>query len=251
MPSFVSSESLITIEDVRAADNCGCVTDDYPTDEALQAMIDAASDHISIVTGGAISGRQNVIARPCRTGYECSCVCCELDAIPLGDLRPVVTAVKINGVTLTSDQWWLHWNGVSWMIALLPTGDQTHPPDWPSFQARWKSDALDGTFAIYFTQGVDIDSYDLTAAMLEIVCDMASESRISADGLNGISSITIGGTTATLDDNRLERIMNGEIGPMTRRLMGIWAPAGRGGSMVYAPELLGGWDLNLVMNPAP
>ncbi len=246
----VASQSLVTIEQVRAADNCGCVTDDYPTDEVLQRIIDQASDNLSVVTGGALSGRQNVIARPCRTGMECSCVCCDLDAIPLGDERPVVTAVKINGVNLTPDQWWMHWNGVSWMIALLPTGDQTWPPNWPSWQHRWRPDTADQTFAIYYTQGIDVDSYDFEAAALEVICDMIGQARFSADALNGITSITIGGTTATVDDNWLERIMNGGIGPLTRRLLGLYASGGGSRSMVWSPELDFGWDLGLVMNPA-
>lgn len=246
----VASEAFVDIAAVRADENCGCVTPTTPTDAAIQSVIDSASDDIATVTGMRIAGRQSVIARPCRSADWCECPCCGLDAIPLGDERPTVTKVIVDGVELTTTQWWLHWNRVSWMIARLPTGTETTPPRWPSWQHRWKADTEADTFAIYFTQGIHVDSHDITAAALEVICDRLTESRKRVESLDGITSVTLGGTTAVVDQDRLGRIAKGELGPMTRRLMGIVSPTGRSHSEVWAPELTHGWDLHLVMNPA-
>lgn len=243
----VASEALVTVARVRAADNCGCVTPTVPSDAELQAIIDSVSDDIAIVTGGVISGRQAVIARPCRTADWCSCVCCDLDAIPLGDERPEVTEVKIDGTPLDPSAYWVHWNNIQWMIARKPTGTQTSPPHWPSWQKRWRDDTEPDTFSIAFTRGIHIDDWKITAAALEMVCDRVASGGRQTRVMEGISQITVGGTTAVVDDDRLKRIAAGTVGPAMQQLMGIVAPGGRAHSMVWSPEVGFGWDLFLTL----
>ncbi len=247
----VASEGFVTLATVRADDRCSCITDTEPDDAELQTIIDSVSDDIAVVTGLRIAGRQNVIARPCRDFDVASCCpCCGLDSIPLGDERPEVTKVIIDGVEQTADQWWLHWNKTSWMISRLPTGSETTPPHWPTWQERWKADTEDDTLAIYFGQGIHIDSFDIQEAALEAVCDRVAESSKRKDGLDGVTSITLGGATATVDQDRLDRIRTGSLGPATQRLISVVSPHGRTHSEVWAPELTFGWDLNLVIDPA-
>lgn len=242
----VASEAILTIQQVRDDARCACVTADDPADGVLQAIIDQVTDDLATVSGGAINGRRSVVARPCRHEDRCvPCGCCGLDSIPLGDLRPEVTQVKIDGDVIPSDQYWMHWNGISWVLSRKPGPTQVSPPRWPSTQHRWKADTEDGTFSITFTQGIHVDSHAITEAALEAVCDKVTALQRRETTLEGVTSITLGGATAQLDDDQLDRITNGEIGPATRYLLGVVAPDGRRTSEVWAPELLGGWDLNL------
>jgi hypothetical protein len=250
MATQIASESFVTVAEVRADDECACVTDATPSDAIIQSYIDAASDLIAITTGMRIAGQQNVIARPCRTwcDYVC-CPCCGLDVIPLTDEAVTVTAVKIDGVTLDTSEYWLHHNRTHWVLGRRPAADETYPRSWPTGQHRWALDTEDDTFAIYFTQGVDVDQHLIKTATLEIVCDFAAESRLRDRNLDGVTQMTIGGTTAVIDEDRLERIRMGAMGPMSTRLMGVLAPEGRGTSQVWAPELTyGGWELNLTLD---
>lgn len=244
----VASEEFLTVAQVRADQNCGCVTDGSPDDATVLAYIQQASDIIATVSGLGIAGRQHVVARPCRRWCpdEC-CVCCGLDVIPLGPERVEVTSVNIDGVELDASEYWLHWNRVMWVLARKPAAGETHPRSWPHWQDRWRADTENDTFSIYFTQGIHVDAPIIQSAALEIVCDLASEDAVRAKSLEGVTSMTLGGATAMLEstENRLQRIANGEIGPMMRRLMGVMAPEGRSSSEVWAPELTYGWELNL------
>lgn len=245
----VADEAFVTLAQVRADDtNCPCVTPLYPSDADLQEIIDSVSDDLATVIGMRITGRQDVIARPCRLDDWCSCACCDRDAIPLGDERPVVTEVKINGTTLAADEYELHWNGISWVLHRNPTGTQLYPPHWPSYQRRWLADTEDNTFAIHYTQGIHVDKDIIVDAALEVICDRITD-RKRTESLDGISSITIGGTTAVVSEDRLDRIRSGELGPKTRTMMGIMAPHGTTSSAVWAPELRQGWSLNLSLAP--
>lgn len=249
MTLFVASEMMATVDQVRADTTCGCVTDTTPDSDVIVEYIHAASDMIATVTGLRVAGRQAVVARPTRMHCdewmsECSCGC-GLDVIPLSDERPNVTQVKIDGETLSSSYWWMHRNRTHWVLARKPLAGELAPRAWPSNQKRYLDDTEDDTFAIYFTQGIHVDTHIVTAAALEIVCDLIAEDNRKANALEGVSEITVGGTTARLDEDRLMRIANGELGPMTRRLMGVMSPQGRSTSEVWAPELTLGWDLNL------
>ena len=247
MTLFVANEMFVTVDEVRADDTCACVTATTPDSDVLVEYIHAASDMLATVTGMRVAGRQAVIARPtrmCNYGEMC-CPCCGLDVIPISDERPNVTQVKIDGATLSSSYWWMHWNRTHWVLARKPLAGEQTPRAWPSSQKRYLDDTEDDTFAIYFTQGIHVDTHIIKQAALEVVCDMLSEDLVRKDGLEGVTDITLGGATASLDEHRLMRIASGEVGPMSRRLMGVMSPTGRSHSEVWAPELTYGWDLNL------
>lgn len=265
MTLWVASEQFVTEAQVRASD-CSCIGANSPSSDFVNDLIDEASDMLAIVTGQRIAGRQTVIARPCRTtDMMCTpCPCCGLDAIPLGDAdtRPVITQILIDGDEIADDFYWLHWGRVQWMLARRPNPalNETSPPDWPSWQHRWAATTEDDTFAIRFTQGIHVDdAYVIGAAALEVICDLANDDTVKARAIEGAVAINAGGTSVVIDRNlqrtsdetRLKRIANGELGPMCRRMMGIYSPAGRSHSMVWAPELTYGWELNLEIDTTP
>lgn len=244
-----AAEAFLTVEQVRESPNCGCITDTTPDDETIEGYVDAASDVIAISTGMRIRGRQTLIARPCRDACVDMCPCCGLDVIPLGDEQPVVTQVKIDGEVLDSAYYWLHWNRVSWVLARRPLPNETTPRNWPSWQKRYLADTEDDTFSITFTTGTFVDQQLIVDAALEIVCDLATDSEKLANTIEGAISADMGGVRVELQTDLLARIRAGEMGPMTRRMMGLLAPDGRSYSMVWAPELTLGWQLNLEVAP--
>ena len=246
---------LLTVAQVRAHardSGCGCIGANSPNDATVSLLIDAASDAISMVSGGNVVGRRTVKARPCRSGCAEECPCCGADVIPLGADDPGEIIVKIDGVTLTDNEVWLHRDQLGWVIARR-TEDGSRLRSWPSWQKRWLPDTEAQTFSIEFSQGSHEDQHIITAAALEIVCDFASDGHIADDLLDGVSSVSYGDAQVTIDpnrlaeaaDTRLNRIANGELGPMTRRMIGILSPGGRSRSAVWSPELMQGWDLNL------
>src|SRR5690606_16402138 len=100
MATQTAAEPFLTVEQVETSDWCaGCLPTGPEGDEQIAKWIDEASDLIATVTAMRVAGQMDVIARPCRTGMLCDCICycCHLDSIPLGDQKPTVTQVKING----------------------------------------------------------------------------------------------------------------------------------------------------------
>ncbi len=246
-----ASKRLLTVAEARAT-RCGCIGANSPTDEVIEALIDATSDTLARVSGARVSGRRTVRARPCRTGCASECACCGADVIPLGDQDPGEIVVKIDGVTLTDAEVWLHRDNLGWVIARR-SADGTKLRPWPSWQRRWLPDTEDHTFSVTFEQGLYADEHVIKAAALEVFCDFASDGSLMDNILDGVTSVQFGDANVTIDanrlaeagDTRLSRIANGELGPMTRRMMGILAPSGRSAHAVWAPELMQGWELNL------
>lgn len=245
-----ASQAILTIEEVRADTQCGCVTDTTPDDDTITSYIHIASDVVAITTGMRIAGRQTLVARPQRCATEIVyCNCCGLDVIPLGDEDPTVTQVKIDGEVLAADYWWMHWDRVQWVLARKPLANETTPRRWPSTQKRWLADTETDTFSITFTRGMHVDDHLIKQAALEIVCHLATEDTIRDRTIEGATSLELGGVRVEVSEELLERVRSGEMGPMTRRMLGVYAPTGRSYSMLWAPELTMGWELGLEVAP--
>lgn len=244
MPSL-AGEPFTTVEAVRA--ECSCAVG--ATDEQIQSWIDEASDIIAVITGMTVYGRMQVVARPCRFGVRCGCACCGLDSIPLGDPKPTIDEILINGDVLDPDDYDLHWGLNGWNLVHL--GDGTRPPTpWPTYQERWKSEDQPGTFAIHLTVGVDPGRPLIQAAVFEIICEFAARAAGSSKNQlpRGTISANLGSTQIQVDADILDRLQRGELGPAVTQMLAILAPQGRAQSAVYAPELTE-WDLGL--RPAP
>lgn len=256
----MAAEQMTSIESVRAAPDCGCITLDDPTDDELGTLIDNVSDAMARLSGMKVRGRAMYIARPCRTSCVGCCPCCDMDAIPLGDEDPVVESVWINGVQLDSSEYELHASLTGWnLVRLRSAADiaaNRRPRDWPSWGDRWRdwqSTTDTPTFAIIFTAGCHIDDIYIERAANELICDLlAEESRKATSLPTGTTSADMGGVGVNISSDRisavterLQRVTAGELGPAFTRFLGLFAPAGRSIVTMYAPELLGGWNLNL------
>lgn len=241
----IAAQQLVTLAQVRAAENCACVTDASPDDDELGLMIDGASDAIATITGSRVAGRRQLVARPCRADWYL-CPCCGLDGIPLGDDNPTVDEVKIDGTALDSSGYELHRTLIGWNLVKVST-DNFRPSAWPSAQSIWKPDTEDDTFSVTLTVGTDPElDYVIRQAALEIVCDMAAEQLRARDALEpGVVQATMGNVTVRVDESRLARIQAGGFGPATTRMMALLAPGGAHASTVWAPEMMSGWSLNL------
>jgi hypothetical protein len=237
-----AAEQLTSIAAVRAATNCACVTNIDPSDADLDDLIDAASDAMTVLSGGAVFGRQTVTVFPTRLRDRCECNCgCGLDAIVLDGFDPVVSEVKIDGVALDPADYNLH-SGRDGRWALVREADDLRPNSWPSCQALWRPDTEDDTFSITFTYGRYTD-YVIEQAAIELVCDFAAENITKTNQLgNGATSASMGGVNVSINtgytiQERMERLMAGDLGPATSRFMSLYAPSGRVRSEVWAPEL--------------
>jgi hypothetical protein len=241
-----AAEAFVTIEQVRESD-CPCINEDTPTDPELTLMIDEASDMIAIASGFVVAGRRALIARPEMCGeWGGGCPCHGFDVIPLGDNNPTVTSIKIDGVALTTDEWKYHHTLIGPTVYRIDTTNTpVRPRSWPTSQRGWLADTEEHTFAIYFTEGMDSARYLIQSAVLEVICDMVSSPSRRSNALEGATSATMGNVTVTLDNDRLERIRTGALGPAAERMMGLLAPGGRQSSTVWAPEMTMGWDLNI------
>jgi hypothetical protein len=238
-----AAEQFVSLADVRAADNCGCVTDSDPADADVEELIDQASDALTILSGGKVAGRATNTFFPMRSQSQPNFCCCGcgLDAIPLDGKDPVVTEVKIDGVALAASDYNLHSSRDGrWNLVREATTDR--PNSWPSCQSMWRPDTATDTFSITYTSGEHI-SWMIEQAALELVCDFAAENVTKTNQLaNGATSANMGGVNVSVNtgytlQERLERLQAGDLGPAVSRFMSVYAPTGRYTSEVWAPEL--------------
>lgn len=268
-----AAERMTTVESVRQSPDCGCITPDYPSENDLNTLIDAVSDTVARLSGMRVRGRRSLIARPCRdrclpgcSGPHHRCHCCGLDAIPLGDEDPTITSVWINGVELDASEYALHSSITGWDLVRLRSAVDlaaNRPPRaWPSWQDRWRDweDPVDvPTFAVIFETGMHIDNVIIERGVNELVCDLLTEQidlenalPAEAVGVNaGGVSLTLASDRISAITERLQRVAAGQLGPAFTRFMGIFAPLGAATPIAWAPELLGGWQLNLANYTAP
>ena len=251
MTTYLAYEPFMTLAEVQDSGACEeCLAE--ATDAQISAWIDEASDLIAILSGMRVANRFSLVARPCRVGGYCRCDCCHLDAIPLGDPKPTVDSVWINGSEVPTDEYDLHWGLNGWSLVRIADGD-TQPGKWPSYQKRYLADTEDDTFAVYLTVGIPVDKMMITSAVLEIVCDIASDYLGGYKNPNeletGIIQAQLGNATVVVDRDRLARLQAGEGGPNLTRLLSIYASGGRSVTAVYSPELSDGWNLNLLPVP--
>ena len=237
-----AAEQFTTIANVRASETCACVTEATPSDSDLSDLIDEASDTLCILSGGRVFGRREITIYPCRTASTyptCGCGC-GLDSIPLGDLDPTVSEVKIDGTALGASEYELHRDRMGFQ--LVRVADDLRPNAWPSSQSLWRPNTADDTFSITYTHGVNI-GYVARRACEEVVCGFVQDDLKASNQLSrGTVSADVGGARLALRsqgtrEERVERMQAGDTGPAVARFMSIYAPRGRQSSEVYAPEI--------------
>lgn len=237
-----------TAEAVRATSDCGCITADDPTDEALEVLIDTASDELCRLSWGRVYGRQETTVRPCRTGCWDTCGCgCTLDGVPLWGPDPDVSVVKINGAVLATNLYGIHESIAGYHLVRLSING-IRPPSWPSWQELWRPDTENHTFSIKYEYGVHIDRV-IERAAIELVCYYSRQEDVKKNLLGkGTVSANYNATTVTLEERRLTQRGNANadtesVGPRMSEFLTIW---GGPRSHLWAPELDGGWTMHVV-----
>jgi hypothetical protein len=217
------------------ADSCACDLSSL-ADSDLDEILEEASDLVSIITGGRVTGRCVQTLRPyvahyCNSTGTCMC---GSDALPLFGVDPEVLHVYIDGVELGADEYMVV-KGPAGSSLLKTTGS------WPTSQSLTLADSELNTFAVILEWGLHIGFIERQAT-LELACELAKESLGSENRLPvGARSATIGGVAIGLRE-RGEALREGDDNlPRVARLIGKYAGWGRAQSDVWSPEMGQGW----------
>ena len=221
--------------------NCEC---DIPDDvELVDAVLDAASDVLAIVTGAQI-GRCTATFRPCRTVPTCpagGCSCCGLKGIHLWGVDPAVTSVKIDGATVPTSEYTLITN--PWGVKVLERYDSDgYSVSWPTSQRLVLPATAEHTFEITVETGLEI-GIPMKMAVVEIACEMLK-------GLSGETTYLDGAVSATMFGLTVDyRRFSDPTDQATMNMAGLhWvqrfvSTGDLVGAQILAPELDDGWDL--------
>lgn len=243
-----AAEQFTTQEAVRASSDCGCVNASEPSEDALDEMIDRASDELCRLSWGRVYGRQEVTLRPCRTGCWTDCGCgCTLDGIPLWGPSPEVSQVKINGDVIATNLYAIH-ESISGYFLVRRTADGTRPQSWPSWQDLWRPDTDDHTMSITYEYGVFIDGV-IEQACIELVCYYARQDQVKKNQLGkGTIAANYNNTNVSLEERRLTQRGQANadtdaVGPRMSEYLAMW---GGPRNHVWAPELDNGWTMHVI-----
>jgi hypothetical protein len=233
-------ERIIDTDDLAL---CECSYVDLGlTGPELNTLMDDAANALARLTHLPV-GRCTTTYRPCRRG--CSsfyCGCCGPSGIPLPGLNPTVTSVKIDGVTVATNEYTVIRTANNWMLERFDPVNG-YPAVWPHSQNIAAPDTMAGTFAITVTSGTYSD-YLLRNAIGEIACDILS--HLNAERETDEGAIAATGYGVSLSYVRFGDPTDQE----TRNLAGLsWVRrfvASYGGgrsSALWSPELDEGWIL--------
>jgi hypothetical protein len=238
--------------------SCACSFDAADDEELIEDMIDAASDLMSIMTAGVMSGvcRRSVrpvAARACSvpssygshpapyflpdhtTRYG------GVNTVPLRGPNVNVIEVVIDGVVLNPSEYGL-FDGRNLY---------RRNGDWPTENNLTKHSTEVGTWEITYEFGWAPDRL-ARLACLELACELVKDDKGRPNALpRGVTSVNVQGATANLRD-RAEALREGvEQIPSLARFLSVWAPDGMNTrSGVWAPELDQFWHLVEVEGPS-
>jgi hypothetical protein len=219
---YHACQPFITVDDIE----CAC---DLPAWVTQQDLIDAATDAITILSGGLISGRCQITVRPRNENAWCGTNTYLGEAIRLPGFMPEVTAVRVDGVLLVED-----------VDYKLVNGNELYRIDnyWPGSQYALRADTEEGTFSITYEFGMVPPLY-AKIAVVELVCESAKKLSTGNSRLpDKAIQATMDGVTIELDPRA------GDLGlEAVGQVMAIFAPDGPGGTAVWTPELMSGWTL--------
>lgn len=229
----------VMIDPDALVEHCGCEFDwdTYQGPFTAEVLAEAASDVVALLTGGAVTGRCELIVRPC-AGHRCGgcgvCHDCSVDAIPLPGDNVEVTEVLIGGVEVDESDYFL----LDGYKLVRRSGL------WPRWQDVRKLPTETGTFQITYLTGSLPTVAQLAA--LEVACDLFRSYVLDAPGKlpNRWATATADGVTvnsrAPFEESDLKR----DDFPMVAKLMEIYG--GPTDAVVRSPETLGGWKLFFV-----
>jgi hypothetical protein len=228
---------VVTVDQVELS-GCECVLTDLMV--PIPDLIDAATDALTLLTGGTLTGRCTTTVRPCSQGWcYCGmwpCQCCDISGIFLPGFDPVPTEVKIDG-------------------AVVPTADyvmvngrklaRVDGAPWPGNANMLIPDTQVGTFSITYTSGYVWDPLSQRAGV-EMVCEMAKNLTGAPTRLpEGTMAATADGVSVQI--NRLPGQAELDAVGLTwlGRFLSLYGNATTV-TEVRSPELQEGWVLNVV-----
>lgn len=236
----VACQSFLDPDDVE----CDC---DALSDGELEEIIDAASDVIAILSGGAVTGRCCEVVRPRRVdGPVCGCFerfgrwgqacsCQRLQGITLRGPNPEITGVLLDG------EQFIDHAIVDGRLLVRTDGKY-----WPGCQSVTRSTLDRGTLEIQYSYGLHLD-HMMKSAAAEIVCWLIKNPAQGEQKVPvGTRGISVAGVQITLDTVLSEVKRKTFLLPHTTRLLTVYAPNGSQPPFVYSPELEDGWQLHRV-----
>lgn len=227
MATQLACEVFADVEDL----DCDC--DQEVSDPEKLAILEAASDLLVQLTGGAFRGRCTQKFRPCSTGCGCMLGCCCLDQIPLPGLNPTVTEVKIGGAVLAASSYMIKDGRY---LVRVATGDRPSP--WPRSQKLWRPDTEPDTFSVTVQSGFAPDAI-AKRATLEIACDMLTRNTLGGY----VTQAVMDGLTVARDRESTERLDEAGFNWLARFIRSYSMVHG---SQAYSPDLTFGWTLHTV-----
>jgi hypothetical protein len=219
-------------EPFAEADDLTCDCAQPLTDDERMVVIEAASDFLARISGGVFRGRCARKVRPVVESCGCGWVCyrCDLDAIFLPGVDPVVTEVRIDGTVLDGETYGVR-NG---SLIRLSTGDR--PDLWPRSQKLWRPDTEDDTFSITIESGYVVDLV-AKKACLELACELIVDNPT----LSHVTDITIDNVRIQRDREAQEELEEAGYGWVARFLRSLDIADV---VEVFSPEVGGGWIMH-------
>lgn len=251
MATRYACQPFITADDVLDA-SCGCDLDAVDDADLIELMIDQASDILSLVTGGVVSGICTVTVRPvnlCHDPYIDSMYPPRdwrrqfggINTIPLRGPNTDIVEVVVDGVVLNPSEYGLLDNQYLYRKAGC----------WPQRNDLTSPATQTNTFEITYRFGREPDKLTRMAC-IELACELLKDVKGKASSLpRGVTSASIQGASISVR-NRADALRSGdEQIPVVARFMSIYANDGVNMvAGVWAPELEQFWNLVEVEGPS-
>lgn len=249
-------QPFVTVEDVLDG-VCACDLDEIDDGDLISDMIDTASDLLSMVTGGLVSGICTSVVRPvalCDDDFDpfypkyARTTIRDwrrqfggLNSIPLRGPNTDIVEITIDGVVINPSDYGL----LDRRFLFRRAGE------WPTVNDLTKQSTASNTFEITYRFG---NSPDRLARMacIELTCELLKDAKGKPNALpRGVTSATIQGASISVRP-RAEALRDGdEQIPVVSRFLSVWAPDGQNQvSAVWAPELEQFWNLVEVSGPS-
>lgn len=223
---------FVTVEEFLASD-CACSLDPIEDEILIEALIDQASDMLSLLSGGRITGVCSDKVYPVGT-QDCWVPMLWEGRVPVNGVKlrgpnTNVTNVTIDGVVVPPAEYVVNRDPAGYSVLTRIGGY------WPTINDPY---AL-GTgyeWSIEFTFGRLPDLITKIATM-ELACELISFTKTGRTNLGpGVTSANVQGVSISLRDQAESLREGSEFVPAVARFLGIYAPEGRARSNVYSPD---------------
>ena len=253
MTTQFACSGFVGINDIYDTE-CGCNLQEGDDDILVQAMIDQASDMLSLATGGIISGICQVKVRPVyletgpsylsrfdRVGYVSRFADFDhrrrfggLNSIPLRGPRTDIVRILIDGTQLNLTEYVL----LNDRFLVRKSGS------WPENNDLTLDEFQKNTFMVEYRFGRPADKLTFMAT-IELTCELLKDITGRPSGLpRGVQSASIQGASVTIKDRAEALREGGEQIPVVARFLSVYAYDGPNQvSSVWSPELEQSWSL--------